>query len=172
MAEKISSWSECVIVAKNFKGGVPSPGYQGVIFHIQPPIESVIINLNRLYNNTEFTQAICAQKDQVTGYSNGIGKYGNSQQEVVMEIYSLPLNSIHSWGGYVEPKQRLIQLSKMYYGRTASDEELVKLEQLIHHAGNELGPSWLSTTDAVKRVTEKLVHHGNRLSKLRTNAKK
>jgi hypothetical protein len=172
LAEKISSWTECLIVAKAFKGGVPPPGYQGVIFHIQPPITSVIVNLNRLYNNTEFTQAIGAQKDQITGYSNGIGKYWNSQQEVVVEKESLPLNSIHSWGGYVEPRQRLMKLSKMYYGRTASDEELVKLEQLINQVGHDLGPSWLSTTDAVKRVSEKLVHHGKRLSKLRANAKK
>ena len=167
LSEKISSWSECIIVAKNFKGGVPPPGYQGVIFSIQPPKTSLIVNLSRLYNNTEFTQAINTHKGEISGYHNGIGKYENSQQEVVIDIESLPLNSIHSWGGYVEPEQRLITLSEMYYGRVASNEELVSLKELISQSGHQLGPSWLSTPDAVKRVSKKLACYGEILSKSR-----
>lgn len=171
LSEKISSWSECLIVARNFKGGVPPQGYQGVIFSIQPPITSVIVNLNCLYNNIEFIQAISIHKDKITGYNNGIGKYGSSQQEIVIEIENLPLNSVHSWGVYVEPEQRLIKISEIYYGRAASDAELANLAELISQTGHGLGSSWLSTPDAVKRVSEKLVSHGERLSKLRTNAK-
>lgn len=48
LAEKVSSWTFDIEVAKAFKSGVPPnlQGYQGVIFCINPPLSSrVIVNL-------------------------------------------------------------------------------------------------------------------------------
>jgi hypothetical protein len=67
LPESISAWTLTLDVAQSFKGGVPPQGWQGAIFAVHPPAGSVVET----------------NKRQVSGYQDGIGRYGNSQREVV-----------------------------------------------------------------------------------------
>src|SRR4051812_42794202 len=43
LPETIAAWTMDLDVAKTFKGGMPPPGLQGVIFSLVPPAESVVL---------------------------------------------------------------------------------------------------------------------------------
>lgn len=164
LKETLSSWTESLEVAQDFKGGVPPIGYQGVIFKIEPGTVTVILNLSALFRNTEFNNAVEENKQNIVGFDKGIGRYGNSQTEVVIETEFLPLDSIHSWGGFSSPESKL---AEMFFGRAASANELEWFRNLMKQAGHSCGPYWLSTPEAVQRVAEKLKYHGERLSRLK-----
>lgn len=162
--ETLSAWSESLEAAKDFKGGVPPIGYQGIIFKIKPGTGTVILNLSVLFRDTEFNKAVEENKTNIISYDKGIGRYGASQAEVVIETEFLPLDSLHAWGGYSSSESNL---AEMYFGRAASDDELDWLRSLMKQDGLSCGPRWLSTPEAVKRVSEKLKCNGKRLSKLK-----
>ena len=92
LSETILAWTLDTKIAKSFKGGVPPEGIQGVIFVTTPKPENVIVNLTILFSNSDFQAAYEKEKDNINGFYEGIGRYGNSQSEVVLEIYTLPLN--------------------------------------------------------------------------------
>ena len=161
LAETISAWTQSLEAAKNIKGGVPPLGYQGVIFRIDPTPDQIVVNLAALYVDEIFCSRMEEMKSEINGYWEGAGKYGATQVEVVLEIASLPLDSIHSWGGYSSPEP---QLAEMFFGHTPSQTELQTFHELMEKAGHRCGPYWLSTPDAVSRVAEKLKFHAERLS--------
>ena len=85
LPETISSWTVSPEVAMEFKGGVPPPGWQGVIFLVVPDPEEVVVNLASLYSNVAFHSACEASRNRIGNYHAGIGRYGGSQHEVVLE---------------------------------------------------------------------------------------
>lgn len=162
LSETISSWTTSLEVSKQFKGGVPPDGYQGVIFKITPSKKlDVIINLHELFQCDEFNSFLESNKDKIVGFHKGIGLYGNSQNEVVISTEYLDLETLFAWGGYTSPET---ELAEMYFGHKASSKELEMFRDLMNQAGYKCGAYWLSTLDAVKRVSEKLKFHGKRLS--------
>ena len=165
LSEAISSWTTSLEVSKTFKGGVPPIGYQGAIFTITPSDHlEVIVNLHELFQCNEFKQFLESNKEEVTGFDKGTGRHGNSQKEVVISTEYLNLESLFAWGGYSSPET---QLAEMYFGHQASDEELEIFRDLMNQAGYKCGAYWLTTPDAVKRVSEKLKTHGERLSNIK-----
>lgn len=160
LSETISSWTESIEIAKTFKGGVPPIGYQGVIFTVQPTIDQVIVNLKILYSDRDFISCLDANKSEISGYDQGAGLYAGSQDEVILEIENLPLNSVHAWGGYTGAVH---QLAEMFYRHEPSDEELANFRILLSQAGHECGPYWLSTPEAVSRIIERLKYFGELL---------
>src|SRR5207248_10717439 len=54
LSETISSWTVSPEVAMEFKGDVPPPGWQGVIFAVVPRPEDVLVNLVSLYSGEAF----------------------------------------------------------------------------------------------------------------------
>lgn len=165
LSETISSWTTSLEVAKQFKGGVPPIGYQGVIFKITPSDDiEVIVNLHELFLCQEFVDFLATNKDKVNGFHQGTGMYGNTQSEVVISTEYLALSALFAWGGYTSPESTL---AKMFFGNEANDEELELFRDLMNQAGHKCGAYWLTTPDAVNRVSEKLKMHGERLSKIK-----
>lgn len=165
LSETISAWTTSLEVSKQFKGGVPPIGYQGVIFKITPEDDlDVILNLHELFQCDEFNNFVELNKDQITGFHKGAGLYGNSQNEIVIATDFLSLESLFAWGGYTSPES---ELAKMYFDHEATDEELEIFRDLMDQAGHKCGAYWLTTNDAVERISEKLKFHSERLSKIK-----
>ena len=165
LSETISSWTTSLDFAKQFKGGVPPIGYQGVIFKITPSDDiKVVVNLHELFLCQEFLDFLAANKDKVNGFHQGIGIYGNTQSEVVISTEYLSLSALFAWGGYTSPESTL---AKMFFGHEANVEEIESFRDLMNQAGHKCGAYWLTTPDAVNRVSEKLKMHGERLSKIK-----
>lgn len=155
LSEKVSSWTFDIKVAKAFKSGVPpdGQGYQGVIFCISPPPTSrVIVNLRELYKSPEFCAAMDRNKLDIVGFSDGAGRYRDSQSEVVLEIDAVSQGDIYSLGGHSSPFEQLVALAaKLTYGREPTPQEVEKLLLKAEHVREQAGPKWL-TPEATKRV--------------------
>ncbi|QDU98601.1 hypothetical protein [Lignipirellula cremea] len=164
LAETISAWTESEAVAMGFKGGVPEPGSQGVIFKINPGLGSVVLNLSRLYKDEGFQKAISEHKGKIAGFDLGIGKYENTQEEVVIENGSVQLDSMHAWGGFSSSEE---ELATQFFERKPTKEDMDAFRKIMEERGRKAGPKWLKTPDAVKRISAKLVTHTERLAKLK-----
>ncbi|STO56734.1 Uncharacterised protein [Grimontia hollisae] len=165
--ESISSWTTSLEVAKVFKGGVPPQGsdYQGIILELKDSDSyEVIVNISALFNDDEFCEYLDKHKKNIASYHHGIGKYGNKQQEVVVDVDSLPLSSLIAWGGYSSPK---IELATMYFGHAPDSLELISFDNLMKQSGLTDGAYWLTTPEAVERVSEKLKCHTHRLKPIK-----
>jgi hypothetical protein len=173
LPEKISSWTLNLELAKAFKGGVPpeGQGYQGVILCVLPPPGSVIVNLCELYKDSDFTAALEEHKGSIIGFSDGAGRYGNEQSEVVLEVASVAQRDIYSLGGHSSPFDELVdEVAKLIHGRAATQEERVALMLKVGHVGSEAGPRWLNQ-EATQRVVTKVRPHTERLKKLQKGGK-
>lgn len=155
LSEKVSSWTFDIEVAKAFKSGVPpdGQGYQGVIFCINPPPSSrVIVNLRELYKNPEFCTAMDENKSTIVRFSEGAGRYWDSQSEVVLEIDAVSQEDIYSLGGHSSPFEQLVALAaELTYGRQPTPKEVKELLLRAEHIREQAGPMWL-TPEATKRV--------------------
>jgi hypothetical protein len=94
LPETIASWTTDIDVAKAFKGGVPPPGLHGVIFKITPPKNSVVLNLTALNADSAFQAAVETHKANIAGYHDGLGRWQDSQREVVLELGNLGQASV------------------------------------------------------------------------------
>ena len=159
--ETLSSWTKSKCVAKDFKGGVPPEGWQGVIFNIKPTEECVILDISSLFDDAEFVGALGKFRNEIVGISDGIGKYGSSQYEVVIEIENLPLESLAFWGGYSSSEH---ELATIWYDHEPDQDEIERFRSLMIEADAQVGPRWLSGEEAVERVNEKLKYHSKRLT--------
>ena len=107
LPETIAAWTTDLAVAKHFKSGVPPHDLQGVIFALVPPAGAVVANLAALYADADFLAAVETFKPEIGGFEEGIGKYGGSQHEVVLELGSLTTAEVCSYGGYSSSRARL-----------------------------------------------------------------
>ena len=155
LTEKVSSWTFDIEVAKAFKNGVPpdGQGYQGVIFCIiPPPSNRVIVNLRELYKSAAFCATMDRKKTAIAGFSDGAGRYWDSQSEVVLEIDEVSQEDIYSLGGHSSPFEKLVaQAAELTYGREATPQEVEELLMRAEHVREQAGPKWL-TPEATKRV--------------------
>lgn len=153
LAETISAWTFDTEVAKVFKGGVPPGGLQGVIFMTVPTPENVIVNLAALYRDQEFLAACARARAQIVGFGDGIGRYGRSQVEVVLEIKTLPIESVYAFGGYTSSR---MAIARQLFGHDPDANELENFDRLLESSGRVLGPNWI-TGEAKDRVAKKLL---------------
>jgi hypothetical protein len=161
LSEKISSWTLDIELAKAFKGGVPpaGQGFQGTILYLYPPLGSVIVNLSMLFRNASFLDAIEKNKSSIAGYQDGVGRYGNSQSEVVLEIEAVAPEDIYSLGGHSSPLEELVaQAADLVYRRPATDAERQQLLLDAKVAPVNVGPKWLNM-DATRRVLARTEPH-------------
>jgi hypothetical protein len=157
LSETIASWTTDISVAKAFKGGVPPQDLIGVIFSIKPPAASVILNLSAVYDSKEFGSAVDKFRNEIDRFHDGIGKYENSQLEVVLELESLTKAQVLSYGGYSSSRDRL-----RIDGRIPTQEELAEFDALCVEAGISLGPWWLSA-EGTQKVLSRMDPHITRL---------
>lgn len=101
--ETVAAWTTSATIAQQFKGGIHPLGLQGIILRITPPPGSLIANLKALYADPAFVKAMEANKSRIDFYENGAGKYGATQDEVVLELGHLNETQIYSYGGYAGP---------------------------------------------------------------------
>jgi hypothetical protein len=152
LSETISSWTTSLNVAQLFKGGVPPKEYQGLIFVICPPPSSVILNIEELYKDQNFNNAIVENKKFITNFDQGIGRYWDSQKEVVLKIEKIELDQVYSLGGYSSSREELV---KMVYGERPTQLNFAHFDVLMHQNNLNVGPNWLSyigTKKVIKRV--------------------
>jgi hypothetical protein len=140
LPESTSAWTKVPDIAKEFKRGVPPEGWQGVIFSIPPSQGTVILDLDALYREQEFRDELTANSSAITGYSQGAGKYGGDQREVVLEIGSVALSDTYALGGY---SSDLETLGRMWLGRAPSEEEKEFMTRTLAEAGQAVGGYWL-----------------------------
>lgn len=158
LEETISSWTLSLNVAQAFKDGVPPKGYQGAIFAHQPSAQEVIVNLNTLFSNAEFQKAASERRKEIKNFDKGIGRYGNSQCEVVLSLERLPLNSVHCWGGYVGDE-------KSFEGMLPEGETIEGFKKRLANSSFDFNqPHWLCDSQAMKRVNNVLANSGKKLA--------
>lgn len=163
LQEATSSWTLSAEIAKNFKGGVPGQGWQGVIFTVKPPIESIILNIDSLYKSEDFKYALERNKQFINGYDSGAGYYAGSECEVVLEIESLDKMKVQALGGCSSSKDELIH---EMFGDTPSQAEKKWFDENLTKSGFKLGPRWLEG-EPLQTVLNKMKPHIDRLKKIK-----
>jgi hypothetical protein len=165
LPETISSWSESERVAEDLKGGVPAKGggYIGVIFRLRPDESEVVVNLGKLFRNEDFVREVIELKSEIDGFALGIGKYWDTQHEVVIEKSTLPLDTLHAWGGFSSDREKLKCMLSESLGVSITDDQF---DDLMKESGQKIGQYWMKTPAAVARVAEALKHHADRVNRL------
>lgn len=169
LPEKISSWTSSIEVAKAFKGGVPNSGqgFQGTILYLFPSPGSVIVNLERLYRNPDFVTAMERNSARIGGYSDGAGRWRNSQFEVVLEIDTVTPEDVFSLGGHSSPLANLVaEAADLVYRRPTTQKEKQALFLQAQQADIAAGPRWLNM-DATRRVLANTKPHVERLAEIK-----
>jgi hypothetical protein len=164
LPETIAAWTTDIAVAKEFKGGVPPVGLQGIIFALHPPPHSVIVNLSAVYAEQEFQKACAHHRQQIEGFSDGIGKYGSSQSEVVLEMNSLDQALIYSYGGRSGSREAIAEL---FFERPPSQRDLEVFDGLCVQKGIKFGDWWLSKS-GTRAVLKRMEPH---IARLKCSAK-
>lgn len=164
LPETISAWTLTPDIAKAFKGGVPPEGWQGVILVAAPSPSNVVLNLDRLYRERSFCEALVANQSLIDGFGSGAGRYGGTQCEVVMEVESVDSAGIHAMGGYSSDRDTLI---RMIFGQEPTPELVEWFEVNREKAGVVLGPFWLEG-EALQRVLKRMEPHVERLRAIRS----
>lgn len=110
LPETYSSWSFDKEFVKKFNDGVPEKGYQGVIFEISSEFKDleVILNLNELFSDPIFKSECESQKHNITNFDKGIGKYYNSESEIILKVNTLKISQIWAYGGFSSTKAGFI----------------------------------------------------------------
>lgn len=154
LPEAISSWTLSIEVAETLKGGVPQPGdWQGIIFEIVPRPDQVVLNLDTLYRDPDFAAFYEEMRTKIIRFGDGIGRYGRSQHEVILEVDAIGLDSVYALGGY---SSDLESTARLILEREPTDQELEELDQQMKRAGRKIGPAWV-TYAAKDRVLAKLI---------------
>lgn len=153
LPETIASWTTKLCIAQHFKGGVPPKGLQGVIFCLTPPPESVVINLIEVYRDSDFRSAIDLHKLNIDSFSDGIGRYGDTQHEIVLELHNLEPATIHCYGGYASNRKTL---AKKLFRHKPSAEGLAVFDELCRQANIPESGAWWLSEEGTKNVLARM----------------
>lgn len=156
LPETISAWTLSAEVAKQFKGGVPPEGWQGVIVALQPPAGSVVVNLDALYRSQDFLNALDRDQHSIAGYADGAKRYGGSQCEVVLEVQNLTSTDIYALGGHSSDRDTLIRLM---FQQDPTPQLIAWYEEQIKRGALGPGPLWLEGKPlqrALRRIEPRL----------------
>ena len=163
LPETYSSWTFDVLIAQNFYDGVPEVGYQGVIFKLNPSDNDyeVIINLNELFSDKDFTNFCEKYKAKINNYDNGIGRFGNYEKELVLDVSELKMEQIYAYGGYSSSKEYFAQ---KYFGHSPNAEELIFFKKLLKKDNIPIGAKWV-TGRAKDRIVKFHINKAKLLAK-------
>ena len=161
LPETISGWTSSLNVAREFKGGVPPAGIQGVIFALLPQKEKIIVNLDLLYRDKAFLEAIEDYRTDIDYFYDGIGRYNNTQSEIIIEINKVNLTDICELGGFSGTREELI---REMYGPNPSQQQILEFDRALKKTGEKLGACWIGNA-AKDRVIKKIM---NEMPRLRT----
>ncbi len=155
LKESISAWTVDFAVAKNLKNGVPKAGIQGVILSKSPisGAYKVILNLSTLYADDEFLTQAHDMRGQIAGYEYGIGQFGASQSEVIIETPKISATDIYSLGGYSSDFETIL---KLVFGIRYSASDRLWLRNFLAQQKIGLGACWIDG-ESKDRVIQNLV---------------
>lgn len=160
LPETIAAWTTDLSIAKEFKNGVPPDGLRGVIFSLTPPSESVVINLIEVYKDKGFRRSIERDKSNITRFDKGIGLYGDTQSEIVLELDKLSPDTIQCYGGYASDRKAL---AKQFFGHNPDAEGLAIFEQICDQANIPESGAWWLSHEGTKNVLNRMSPHIARL---------
>jgi hypothetical protein len=160
LPETISAWTSDISVAKDFKNGVPPVGFQGVIFKITPPPGSVVLNIVEVYREPAFRTAVEAHKREITGFGDGIGRYDDTQKEVVLELDSLTTAAIYSYGGYASNHETL---AEEHFGHPPTTEEVAQFADRYRQAHLPEARAWWLSPEGTQNVLGRMESQIERL---------
>ena len=153
LPETIAAWTVDFTVAKAFKGGVPPVGHQGVIFRLAPPPSSVVLNLDEVYQDAGFLRAIEEHRSAIAGFGDGIGRYGNTQKEVVLELASLSQTEIYSYGGFSSDRETL---AEVYFQRPPTTDDLQQFDALLKQSAIPHDGAWWLSHEATSAIIARM----------------
>lgn len=149
LPETIAAWTIDLETAKEFKGGVPPTDRQGIVFEITPPAGSVVINLVEVYQDAGFQQPVTNHRSQIDGFAQGIGRYGDTQNEVVLELGKLSQAHIYCYGGFASGRA---VLAKDYFQRSPTEQDLKVFDEVCARAGIPPTGEWWLTPEGTRNV--------------------
>ncbi len=161
LPETYSSWTFDEIVAQGFYEGVPPKNYTGVIFKLTPDNNNydVILNLDLLYSDKNFLEFIEINKHNIANYNEGIGRFSNSEKEIILKVDTLRIEQIWAYGGYRSSPEKL---AEMYFGRKPNPDEIVAFNRIIEHVGKTL---WVKG-DAKNRLINENIENAKKINEL------
>ncbi|MBF0247965.1 MAG: hypothetical protein HQL36_07830 [Alphaproteobacteria bacterium] len=165
LPETIAAWTTDLSIARDFKNGVPPDGLRGVIFSLAPPSKSVVINLIKIYGDPGFESAIEQHKGGIVGFGDGIGRYGVTQREIVLELHKLGPETIHCYGGYASDRETLAQ---QFFGHKPNAEGLAFFDQICRQANIPKSGAWWLSEEGTKNVLDRMAPHIERLRRLKS----
>jgi len=142
LPETVSGWTLDIEIAKQFKKGVPPAGWRGVIFDFRPTPEQVVINLDAVYQDPAFCDSCAREKSHLTGYALGIGKYKNSQREVVLRLHEVEISNIFAIGGFIADES-IDSLVQECLGRSFEEAEAREFESATARSRGLSNQWWL-----------------------------
>ncbi|CDT28671.1 hypothetical protein BN1088_60004 [Sphingobacterium sp. PM2-P1-29] len=163
LPETYSSWTFDKSVAKNFNGGVPPVGKQGIIFEIDNTVPDceVVINLFKLFNDSEFIEFCEQNKNHISSYKTGIGYFKNNESEVILKLDKITTKQIWAYGGY---SSSIKKLAEMHFNRTPTPKDLILFNKLIKEHNKTIGGNWVTGT-AKDRVVKSHIETAQKLTK-------
>jgi hypothetical protein len=160
LPETIAAWTTEISIALDFKNGVPPDGLRGVIFRLKPSSEEVVINLVEVYRDPDFRSAIERHKSEIIGFGDGIGRYYDTQREIVLELHKLGPETIYRYGGYASDRETLAQ---QFFRYKPNAEGLAFFDQLCRQANIPESGAWWLSEEGTKNVLTRMAPHIERL---------
>lgn len=158
LSEKISSWTFDLAVAKIFKEGVPPPGQglQGIIFERSSRQDEIIVNLWALFRDADFQAAIEKHTNSIKRFKKGMGRYSDTQCEIVLKVETLAQEHIYSLGGHSSSADEILrQAAEKIYGEYATPAQKEFLRWAMEVGPDVTGPRWL-TYEATRTVLSRV----------------
>lgn len=160
--EQTSSWTQDMSVAKTLFGGVPQAdtGLTEVIFALYPKPEQIVVNLKKLLDDVRFQAAVERHKATIDYFTEGLGKYGNDQAEIVLHVGELREDDIWTFGGRSSNFDELVYRTFIaVYGRKpATQEEFDLFASELQEMESQAGARWLqheSAQNVLNRIRPK-----------------
>lgn len=172
ISEKYSSWTFQNSIAQNFDDGIPlqESGEIAYIFEWNPSESKgfeVIINLYELFNDSDFINACKENQNLVNDFHLGIGRFQNSEEEVVLKVSKLSIDQVWALGGYGEKNEE--KFYKLIYKKTPTQQQLKQFNEMILQKNIPIRkPNWItkeSNPEAIERLIKKNKEHASNLIK-------
>ena len=128
-----------------------------------PQPEHVVLNLTALYQDAAFKATIEQHAKSIRNFADGIGRYGNSQSEVIIEISDLSVPDVHALGGFSSNRD---DVARLFFGRVPTSEELACFDNVLEQSGEQLGPVWMDGA-GLDRVVKRMQPHVERLKEIK-----
>lgn len=129
----------------------------------------MVLNLTALHADPTFQAAVETHKASIDGYHDGLGRWGDSQCEVVLELGNLDQASVHSYGGFSGNRETLVEL---HLQRKPSPEELAEFEELAKKAGIIPGGEWWLSESGTQAVLTRMQPHITQLKQKKADEAK